>query len=121
MSVELAVVFGLSSISFTFAFLSVNLTKEKHGLLQFFFLIMSLYMMGTTLSVTAIELRPTNASLADMLENVNTIIWFSAVFVLFYFIMLVVISAFNDLWNGIIRKMQRLAGIKKKDEKPTAW
>jgi len=96
MSWEIGISILLFGFVFTFAYLAIKIDK-KHGILQLFFLFLSLYSTIIALSI-GIELAKTNAltKIANILTSLYQIAIYASIVILFYFIIIMIWNIFSE-------------------------
>lgn len=112
----ISVILGLSAISFIFAYISLNIDSKKHGMLQFFFLALSmafitidtwtLYQLALNIGVDV----STDDSLSTALSNVFTYVYAVALYSMIFFIGYSIIMFIWNLFMSLKEKKQKERG-----------
>ena len=102
MAIETAIVLGLAAISGILAYLSMQVDREQHGVLQILFLMMSLWVALADLGLIAdiVVVEGTYSSVTPLLVNTMTVFMWGSIFVMFYIIIIF-------LWNVFMNFRQK--------------
>lgn len=99
MAIEIAIVLGLAAISGVLAYLSMQVDREQHGVLQILFLMMSLWIgladFGAITEIVTIE--GTYIAIVPLLIGSMTVFMWGAIFVTFYLIIVFIWNVFMNL------------------------
>lgn len=99
MSIETAVVLGIAAISGILAYLSMQVDREQHGVLQILFLMMSLWTALADLGIIS-EIIITDATytvLTPLMNSLMTVFMWGSIFVMFYIIVVFIWNLFMGL------------------------
>lgn len=111
MAYDVAVVLAYSAISFTMGYIAMKIDRQEHGVLQVFFLMLSLYGVLSVIGSVSVILQVESITQFDPMVNSTLVVWqWATIFVLGYIFIMFIWNIIQMLIGYIDRKKKERLG-----------